>query len=251
MSEANVELPDDPAPELDPEDYELDPEAADLPELSEADLPDRNPADPDDDDFEQDDFSPVEGLGAGQEGPVWRRAVRRAIDKCRRKASNEVGYCLREIRLINEVDPLHASAKEALYATRVRHRITDWSKVPRGAIVYFDAPSSKYGHITESFGGGPIGTTDYPRGRWGRIHGATLMKAWGYTVAYWSPEVNGVTVWAPVRRKPAAPSTEGLRPRIAEAIVLLAKARLVARRQFPEDVAPISRAIRALLSTRG
>jgi hypothetical protein len=180
-------------------DCAIDPAAIELPELYLADLSGGNPSDPDDDDFDQDDLRPLEGLGGSRSGQVWKRAVERVVGKIRDGASNDVGYCLREIRTVNEVDSLYLSAKESLYgcAPDLRHRIGDWSKVPRGSIVYFDSPSSRYGHITEALGGGFVGSTDWPRARWGKVSGGTLKSAWGYTVAYWTPEVNNVRVWWP------------------------------------------------------
>lgn len=198
---------------LTPEDFELDPEAARLPELTADDLPESNPNDPaDDDDFMQDDLlaPEPEGMGARPDEPVSRRAVARVIAKIAGGHSNEVGYCLREIREVNEVASRYLSAKECLWAIDPdqRHAVQSWEKVPRGSIVYFDSASSRYGHITESLGGGYVGSTDWPRGRWGRVHGGTMESAWGYTAAYWSPVVNDVRVWWPKRKPKPAPKPE-------------------------------------------
>jgi hypothetical protein len=240
--------------DLDP--YALDPAAVDLPELDAGDLPAVNPADPDADEHGQDDFRDLEGYG-GSGGPpsqVWRRAVQRVADNIRGGRSNDVGMCLREIREVNEVAALFLSAKESLYgcAPEFRHRRGDWDKVPRGSIVYMDSPTSRYGHITESLGGGYVGSTDWPRARWGKVHGATITRAWGYTVAYWTPEVNNVRVWWPNSPKdePApepAPRHEADREPIHEVIRRLAhiRARHI-RAGREQDARAITAAIREL-----
>ena len=197
-------------PDLDPDEYTLDPAAADLPEIAEEDLPPSNPADPDADGHTQDD---LEGLGApGAAGTIRPQlALEEIVHYITDGLPVDVGYCLKYQRTWRGVDSLYMSAKESLYGAPVRHLVTDWSQVPRGVIVYFDSKASKYGHITSSFGGGYIGSTDWPRARVGRVLGATLMTAWGYTVAYWSPYVNNVEVWTPKAVKPApepAPQTE-------------------------------------------
>lgn len=96
-------------------------------------------------------------------------------------------------------------AKDSLAAADVKHRITDWAKVPRGAIVYWIGGGSQYGHVAISVGDGYVLSTDWPTARVGRVHGGTLMNAWGYTEAFWSPIINDVVVW---RRKPKAAKPE-------------------------------------------
>src|SRR5690606_10040983 len=113
----------------------------------------------------------------------WRKAIKIARSYVRNGKSVAVGYCLRETRQYYGVPSKYLSANDSLAAARragKAYRITNWSKVPRGAVVYWDSPSSEHGHVAISIGKGRVISTDWPRGRYGVVHGATLMRSWGY-----------------------------------------------------------------------
>jgi hypothetical protein len=188
------------APGLDADEYEIDPEDADLPVIDIDTLPETNPSEAEDVEVQDDmDDSALEGLGAdGQQ--ICRRAVPRVREKVRNGESNKIGYCLQEIRIVNETPAKYLDAIQSLIAADVKHRITDWSQVPRGTIGYFrgDPNTHPHGHVFENFGGEAwIGTTDSPLGKWGRVKGYELLERWGYEDAFWSPFVNDNRVWRP------------------------------------------------------
>lgn len=188
----------EPAPYLDPDDLGIDPADDALPVVDLDALPDTSPSELDGQD-DMDD-SDLEGLGADG-GLIWRRAVPRAREKVRTGASNQIGYCLREIRTINETPAKYERAVDSLIAADVKHRVADWSQVPRGSIGYYRGPDVTHpnGHVFENLGNGWVATTDSPLGHWGRVRGGDLMTRWGYEAAYWSPFVNDNRVWRPKR----------------------------------------------------
>lgn len=180
------------APEYDQDAYELTDEDAALPIVAPHDVPANNPGDVEGQEQDDLDDTELEGLGADDE-PIWRRALPRIRDKVRESATNEVGFCLREIRIPNETASKYLDARGSMIAAdwKVRLRTReDWDRVPRGSIGYYDGPNSPHGHIYENMGGGFVGTTDLPRGHWGRIHGFDLMNLWGYNRAFFADEVN-------------------------------------------------------------
>lgn len=195
------------------EDCTLDPAAADLPDLSDETV--ERP--PENDDSPQDVVP--EGMGALPKAPRhWRDAIKTAVGYARNGQYVEAGYCLRECREYYGVGPLYAAAKDSLAGAQrlgKARRVHDWNKVPRGVLVYWTGPNSQYGHIAISLGGGYVISTDWPRNRYGRVHGGTLMNSWGYTAAFWAPLVNDTRVW-PAKEK-RNPKPKG--PRINRARV--------------------------------
>lgn len=199
--EAELEGIDDDFEGLGPEDFDIEPLAGLLPELTAADL---GPAP----DGPQDD--PVEGLGSDgipKSGRSWREAVQIALEKVRTGATTEVGMCLKRTREYYGVGPLYSAAKLSLAGAQRLGKayqvgFEDVDRIPRGAVVYWTGPNSQYGHVAISLGGGMCVSTDVPRGRFGKINIATLARAWGYTAIFWSPLVNDVRVWAPRRPVP-------------------------------------------------
>lgn len=183
------------------EDFELFEWAADLPELTAADVGER-PAEL----YLQDE---IEGLGARAYQAAkravfpmaprgWKDAIETAASYVRNNKAVTPGMCLREVRQYFGVPARYAAAVDSLNDAKrsgKAYRIGDWSKVPRGCIVYMEGGGSVYGHIVISLGGGQVISTDVPRGRYGRIHGGTLTRSWGYTRAYFSPLVNGYRAW--------------------------------------------------------
>lgn len=193
-------------PVVEPDETSIDPEDEALPIVPVEDLPDENPAETaDQDDL---DDSELEGLGADGQ-MIWRRAVPRVREKIRDGAQNKVGYCLQEVRIVNETPAKYLDAVSSLIAADVKHRVTDWSQVPRGTIGYFrgDPITHPHGHVFENFGNGWTGTTDSPLGHWGRVGGADLLTRWGYEEAFWSPFVNDNRVWRPKREQQDPPPT--------------------------------------------
>jgi len=134
----------------------------------------------------------------------WRKAIKTAASYVSSGKTVTPGYCLRETRQYYGVPAVYPAAKDSLQDALNKgkaYRIRNWSKVPRGAIVYWRGGGSQYGHIAISIGKGRVISTDWPTGRYGRVHGATLMRSWGYTEAYWSPLVNGYRVWPRKKKK--------------------------------------------------
>lgn len=129
----------------------------------------------------------------------WKDAIATAQSYAANGRRTQSGMCLRETRQYYGVPAKYPAAKDSLAAAQREgkaYRIHNWNKVPKGAIVYWFGGGSKYGHIAISVGKGYVISTDIPSaGRYGRIHGAQLMRAWGYTRAYWSPLVNDYRVW--------------------------------------------------------
>lgn len=244
--------------ELDDDELEIAPEDEDLPDVDPADIPDRNPADPDDPDWAQDDLddSALEGMGAA-DTQIWQRAVPRIREKLLHHADNQVGYCLREIRIPNETAALALDAAESLAMADVKHRITDWDLVPRGTIGYFVGGGSIHGHVYENLGNAYAGTTDLPTGKWGKIKAKDLFERWGYERAYWSPEVNDNRVWAPRRvnqPKPEPTPDRDKYPRVHEEMKDLARIRNWHRdpaHRHPAVAAGITRALRELAAIPG
>lgn len=241
-------------PQLDPSEYEIDPEDAALPEVDVSTLPARNPAEElelIDDLFIQDDFSQIEGLGAAP-GQIWERAVPRARVKCKNHAHNAIGMCLMEIRTINETGPLAFDADESLSMCDhvVRLDGGNWHKAFRGGIVYFTGGDGNvHGHIMESLGNAFIATTDFPTGQWGRVGVQTLFERWGYARAYVGNQVNGNVV-----RTLSAPEPppKPKYPRIQEEIRDLMKIRAYHREHnHPAVAAGCTRAIRNLRDIPG
>lgn len=242
-------------PQLDPSAYEIDPEDAALPEVDASTLPARNPAEElslVDELFLQDDFdnSELEGLGAG--GQIWERAVPRARHKCKTHASNLIGFCLKEIRIINETEALAFDADESLSMCDHVIRLDggNWHKAFRGGIVYFTGGSGNvHGHIMESLGNAFIATTDFPTGHWGRVGVQTLFERWGYARAYVGNQVNGNVV-----RTLSAPEPppKPKYPAIQAEIVDLARLRRRHREAgHPAVSAHLTRAIRELRTIPG
>jgi hypothetical protein len=132
----------------------------------------------------------------------WRLAIREALNKVRTGATTEVGMCLKRTREYYGVDALYPAAKNSLAAAQAagkayRVAFEDVGKIPRGSVVYWTGPNSQYGHVAIALGGGMCVSTDWPRGRFGRVNIATLARSWGYDAIFWSPLVNDVRVWAP------------------------------------------------------
>lgn len=244
----------EPLPELDPDEYEISADDLALPVVDVTAVPLDNPSDPEDPDHVQDDLddSELEGMGAGDQ-QIWQRAVPRVAGKLQTHAANEIGFCLREVRIPNETPALALDAAESLAMCTVRHRVGDWSQVPRGTIGYFTGGGHLHGHVFENLGSGWIGTTDLPTGHWGRLLGADLLALWKYEHAFWAAQINRVTVWRPKKPQPTpkpVPEPEQLRKHVAAAVHQAAIARKFAFKHHPEDVAPLTRAIRLMTSTK-
>lgn len=185
-----------PAPDIDPAELDAEPWV----EPTELDTTPANPYLDAPDDADQDD---LEGMGAPGDAPNTPREAQAAFREWYRAGRPiDPMYCLRYTRGWYGVGPLYASAVESLLGAAVKHRITDWSKVPRWVAFYMRGGGSQYGHVGITLGGGMVGTTDWPRGRLGIVSGAQLHAAWGYAESYWSPIVNDVRVWRPPSDKP-------------------------------------------------
>lgn len=107
-----------------------------------------------------------------------------------------------------------ADAEDAWKRAKLRHRIDDVAGVPRGVPVYWVGGSNDNGHVAISMGAGwcmSPGTPDDPE-HWGLVRISAIAQRWGgLTLAGWSEDLNGVTVWT--RRVPAPkPPTPPARP---------------------------------------
>ncbi|MCM0622345.1 hypothetical protein [Nocardioides bruguierae] len=203
--------------DLTAEDFTLDPDAALLPTI-ELDTDLGEFAAPPELAGGQDDV--VEGRGGpASTGPgaiptyvrPRREALALAVSYARDGRTVTPGYCLRESRQYFNVAALYAAAKLSLAGAQelgVAHRVAITSdavaRIPRGAIVYWTGPLSQYGHIAPSLGDGMVLSTDWPRGRYGKVRADVLAAAWGYTEMFWAPTVNDVRVWRPNAQKPAS-----------------------------------------------
>jgi hypothetical protein len=241
MGLPDVDAPEEPDYDVDSlgaDEFALDPEAVDLPDLSDAPPPQPPP------DQAQDD---LEGLGApGDSATPPRESLKSIAHDIRTDAGYTPGYCLQYQRIKAGVAAKYEDAKTSLWACDRRHKITDWSRVPRGCVVYFDSPSSEHGHIARSFGGGYIGTTDWPTGKIGRVRGDVLEAAWGYAEAYWAAEINDVIVWRPARKP--KPKPEPKTPRVNRVIRILgAVLRDRVRAHNRHDAEAVRRAVKILV----
>ncbi len=98
------------------------------------------------------------------------------------------------MRLAYGVGPKYPSAISAWKNAKHKEKTTDASDIPVGAPVYFDKPSSEYGHIAVYVGNGKIATTHASTNRTGVDKISTWTGAYGYTMLGWSKDVNGVLV---------------------------------------------------------
>lgn len=196
--------PDDGLHEFRLDDFDLDDDAANLPDLTD-DIPDAPP--------ELDggqDAEAGEGFGAGI--PTYVRTTLAAITLILQAIAHRtrvpVGRCLQITRGWWNVGPYYLAAKDSLAGAQrlgVAHRVefseAGVARIPRMVAVYFTGPHSQYGHIAPTLGGSFCGTTDWPAGFVGRVNILALAKAWGFTEIWWAPVVNDVRVWSPRRPK--------------------------------------------------
>lgn len=194
-----------------PADFDLHPDAVDLPDLS-----DQLPPRPPESGIGQDE----EGLG-GPPGDIeafvrpTAEALAIVIGHIRAGDTCLVGRCLQYSRGYFNVYAKYLAAKDSLQGAidlGVAHKIdlnNPNVKVPRGVLVYWrrivDGVVVGYGHIAPSLGGGFVGSTDWPSGHYGRVNIVALAHAWAYTECYWAPVVNDVRVWKPKAKPKPTP----------------------------------------------
>ncbi len=104
------------------------------------------------------------------------------------------GLCLQFVRLAYGVAPKYAYARLAWQRAKHRHGTSSWAQVPIGAPVFFDRPSSRYGHVAIYVGGGKIATTHASTNRTGVDKISTWTGAYGYRMLGWTEDLNGVRV---------------------------------------------------------
>lgn len=115
-----------------------------------------------------------------------------------------VGYCLRTIRSLYGVPALYPDAETAWEEADRKHPQTDPAKIPWGVPVFWT--NGRYGHIAFSIGHGRCITTDYvATGKLGVAPIAALGPWCGGRLVGWTNDLNGVDVWEPDAKKPAAP----------------------------------------------
>lgn len=100
---------------------------------------------------------------------------------------NQIGMCQLEVRTlfgvpsVGDFDGNGASNAHDAWRSAVAHgrvvRETDPARIPAGAYIYFSGGT--HGHVAVALGGGMCASTDWPRGRWGRVSIATLISRWG------------------------------------------------------------------------
>lgn len=133
-----------------------------------------------------------------------------------------VGYCLNVVREREfRVAGLWPDAGTAWEEADLKHRETDPTKIPRGAVVYWT--NDRYGHVALSAGGGMCWTTDYRRPGYVDLAPIASLAGWcrGQLVG-WAEDLNGVDVWPNDRPAPPAFTLED---RIALVRNALARAR--------------------------
>lgn len=126
--------------------------------------------------------------------------------------------------------------------TATLHRAVGTAHQRRGGFVWWTGGANGYGHVAIPTGDGSCwtpGSPDRP-GEWDRMPIDEITRRWGLTLAGWSPDFNGVTVWV----NPASyDRTRG--PNVDAAIASLRKAKGRGARK-----AAISAALAALTGLR-
>lgn len=116
-----------------------------------------------------------------------------AIADAKADTSNEVGMCLKQVRIWYEIPSKYGDATDAWYATDY-YKQGDRNP-PEGAPVWWVGGSGGHGHIAMYLGNGKIRTTD------GCGSGCVATKdlgwvesAWGLTYKGWSADINDVVI---------------------------------------------------------
>lgn len=143
------------------------------------------------------------------------RALRSYLrDLATRGVNVGVGLCMKNVRTAYGIPALgdydgdgDADAVDGWKAARLRHKVEAVDAVPAGVPVWWTGGSHGYGHVAISDGGGWAWSTDLRRpGRWDRVRISQVAQTWGgMTLAGWSEDLNGVTVWT----KPTPPPSRG------------------------------------------
>ena len=121
--------------------------------------------------------------GSGQE----------AVENARRFTSyNPPGYCLKFVRAEAwQIGGLYGSAIDAWHGAKRRH--PDDRNPPLGAPMFYDSPTSQYGHIVVNTGQNDIRSTDCQTS--GDVSETDIdwpTRAWGQGYLGWTEDLNGV-----------------------------------------------------------
>lgn len=124
-----------------------------------------------------------------------------------RRSRDWTGWCLVFVRSAFGVPAQQPDAASAWANAERKHPVTSGSQVPRGVPVFWTGGSHGHGHIALSRGDGSVWTTDFVRE--GQVDVARIddiTRGWGLTLAGWTEDLNGVTVWTPPKPpKPVKP----------------------------------------------
>ena len=116
----------------------------------------------------------------------------------KRRSRDWTGWCLVFVRSAFGVPAQQPDAASAWANAERKHPVTSGSQVPRGVPVFWTGGSHGHGHIALSRGDGSVWTTDFVRE--GQVDVARIddiTRGWGLTLAGWTEDLNGVTVWTP------------------------------------------------------
>lgn len=106
------------------------------------------------------------------------------------------GLCYKHTRMAYDV-PLKAgfgSARDGWNKAKYKHPGAGLKGIVKGAWVFLDRPSSKYGHSVMWLGDGTrVASTDNTK-TLTQIYTIAQLKSFGYTVVGWAEDINGVRV---------------------------------------------------------
>lgn len=210
-----------PEDELEPGDYDLDPEVEfDMvtPATEALGYPDV---------VIQDDLAAVQRLGFVN---VFGRSPAEAIAAARNWVLTRrwagVGQCLKTVRQYYNVPSKYGTATQSWFEADHKHFSSDGRDAPRGAPVWWTGGSSGAGHIAISCGGGVCMSTDWKEaGKVNYAHINDITSHWNLNYKGHTREVNDVVVWQPSPPKTTV-SLNNLKPDKRNKDVLQLKSRL-------------------------
>ena len=176
------------------------------------------------DEDERDAQDDVEGLGAGGTIRTPKEAVKLGRQWIVTALFVGVGYCLRTMRSLFNVDALYLDAETAWEEAKHKHPATDdpagLAKIPWGVLIWWT--NGRHGHVALYIGHGWCITTDYKRPGYLCIARVAALASWcSGRFAGWTEDINNVTVWKPKEK----PEPFGIDDRIRELQALLERAR--------------------------
>jgi hypothetical protein len=122
---------------------------------------------------------------------------------------HSAGWCLWHVEEAYGVPHWYGDATAAWENAQRKHPTSDPNSIPRGVPIYWTGGSSGHGHIAISAGDGHCWSTDIKRtGFFDRCPIDQIRQNWGLTLAGWSEDLAGVTIYHPrtkadERKRPA------------------------------------------------